>query len=61
MHFFLGSETDDGDESEDSDDEIREARRGVKSMEHRLNVTKTKRKKERQLEQVKKEASKVGR
>jgi protein SDA1 len=59
LHFFLGSETDDGDESEDSDDEIRQARKSVRAMEHQNQVTKSKRKKERALAQVKKEANKV--
>ena len=59
LHFFLGSENADTEESDDSDDEIRQARRGVRAMEHQNQVTKTKRKKERALAQIKKEANKV--
>ena len=58
MHFFLGSEDDDGEE-EDEEEEVREARRDVKKMEHRLEVGKAGRKKEKALKLAKREANKV--
>lgn len=59
IHFFLGSET---DEVEDSDEEdgVREARRDVKSLQHKMEVGKSGRKKQRLLKEVKKDANKVG-
>jgi protein SDA1 len=61
IHFFLGAETDadDGDSSEDEDDGIRSARRDVRSMEHRMKVGKSGKKKERMLKQVKSGENKV--
>ena len=58
MHFFLGSENDDGEDSED-EDEVANARRDVKKMEHGMKVTKSARKKERALREAKKETRKV--
>jgi protein SDA1 len=58
MHFFLGSE-DDENEDEDEEDEVREARKDVKKMEHRLEVGKAGRKKEKALKLAKREANKV--
>ena len=57
MHFFLGSEDD--EEEDDEEDEVREARKDVKKMEHRLEVGKAGRKKEKALRVAKKEANKV--
>jgi len=59
LHFFLGSENDDEDESDNSDDEIRAARKGIKSLEHRLKVTKGGRKKDRMMRQSEKDIHKV--
>lgn len=59
LHFFLGSENDDEDESDNSDDEIRAARKGIKSLEHRLKVTKGGKKKERMMRQSEKDIHKV--
>ncbi|WVN86443.1 uncharacterized protein L203_101607 [Cryptococcus depauperatus CBS 7841] len=57
LHFFLGSENED-EENSDDEDEVGNARRDVKKMEHRLEVGKGKRKKEKQLRQLKHDASK---
>ena len=59
LHFFLGSENDDEDESDNSDDEIRAARKGIKSLEHRLKVTKGGKKKDRMMRQSEKDIHKV--
>lgn len=61
LHFFLGSETDANQEDDSSDEDggIREARRDVKKLEHRMHVGNSGKKKERMLRQVKKEASRV--
>ena len=59
IHFFLGSETDDNEEeSSDEDDAIREARRDTKSMQHKLNIGKSTRKRENMLLAKKKETAK---
>jgi protein SDA1 len=62
IHFFLGSETDadDGDSSDDEEGGIREARRDVRSLEHRMKVGKGGKKKERMLKHVKSGENKVG-
>lgn len=57
LHFFLGSDNDEP-ESDDEEDAVREARRDVKSMEHKMGVTKSNRKKERQFRELQKDASK---
>jgi protein SDA1 len=59
IHFFLGSENDADGEDSDNEDGIREARQDVRKMEHRLEVSKKGKKKERLLKQVKKEVTKV--
>ena len=62
VHFFLGSERD-ADKEDDSseEDEVKEARRGVKKLEHSLHVGKGSKKREKALEDAKKEATKVSR
>lgn len=60
LHFFLGSDTDgDNEGSEDEEEGIREARKDVRSIEHRLQVGKSKKKKQKQLVQSKKEENRV--
>ncbi|EIW72081.1 hypothetical protein TREMEDRAFT_26437 [Tremella mesenterica DSM 1558] len=58
LHFFLGSDNDTGAESSDEEDEVREARKDVKKMQHSLEVGKTRKKKEKLLKKVQKEATK---
>lgn len=59
MHFFLGSDQNDDDgDSSDDEEGFRAARKDVRSLEHRLNVGKSGRKRKRQLDLVKKEAGK---
>ncbi|WVR00187.1 hypothetical protein IAU59_007329 [Kwoniella sp. CBS 9459] len=59
LHFFLGSENDaDAEDSSDEEDGIREARRGVRKMEHRMEVGKSGKKKEKILTQLKRETNK---
>lgn len=58
IHFFLGGDNDD-DASEDEDDEVNEARKDVRKMEHRLEVGKAGKKREKLLKQAKKDANKV--
>lgn len=51
IHFFLGSETDDGkeDDTTDEEDAFREARRNIKGMEHRGGVNKKTGKRRREM------------
>ncbi|WVR07695.1 hypothetical protein IAU60_004737 [Kwoniella sp. DSM 27419] len=59
LHFFLGSENDaEADDSSDEEESFASARRGVRAMEHQLQVGKKARKKEKALAQAKKEANK---
>ncbi|WWC91696.1 uncharacterized protein L201_006642 [Kwoniella dendrophila CBS 6074] len=58
LHFFLGSDNEDADETDSDEENIREARRGVKKMEHRMEVGKSGRKKDRMLAQMKRETNK---
>lgn len=57
IHFFLGSENE--DEEDEEADEEREARKDVKKMQHSLDVGKSGRKKEKLLQQSKRDANKV--
>nr|XP_019010319.1 protein SDA1 [Kwoniella pini CBS 10737]OCF49100.1 protein SDA1 [Kwoniella pini CBS 10737] len=58
LHFFLGSDNEDENETDSDEEEIRNARRGVKKMEHRMEVGKSGRKKDRMLAQMKRETNK---
>ncbi|WVQ84477.1 hypothetical protein IAT38_006629 [Cryptococcus sp. DSM 104549] len=58
LHFFLGSENETEDDSDDEDYEGN-ARRAQWKMEHRLEVNKSGKKKERVLSSLKKEAKKA--
>ncbi|OCF77307.1 protein SDA1 [Kwoniella mangroviensis CBS 8886] len=58
LHFFLGSDNEDAEDTDSDEEEIREARRGVKKMEHRMEVGKSGRKKDRMLAQMKRETNK---
>nr|XP_018260886.1 protein SDA1 [Kwoniella dejecticola CBS 10117]OBR83044.1 protein SDA1 [Kwoniella dejecticola CBS 10117] len=58
LHFFLGSDNEDENETDSDEEDIREARRGVKKMEHRMEVGKSGRKKDRMLAQMKRETNK---
>lgn len=57
LHFFLGSEDDENED--DEEDEVREARKDVRKMEHRLEVGKAGKKKEKLLRQAKRDVNKV--
>ncbi|ODN98997.1 hypothetical protein I350_07149 [Cryptococcus amylolentus CBS 6273] len=58
MHFFLGSENEDEDDSDDEPD-VADARRDVRKMEHRAQVGHKNRKKVTQLEGLKKEENRI--
>ena len=61
IHFFLGSDQDDG-EPDSSDDEtnVGQARKDIKAFQHRLNVGNTSsRKGEKKMKALQKEASRV--
>ncbi|WVQ74172.1 hypothetical protein IAR50_003765 [Cryptococcus sp. DSM 104548] len=58
MHFFLGSENEDEDDSDDEPD-VADARRDVRKMEHRAQVGHKNRKKVTQLENLKKEENRI--
>ncbi|WRT70245.1 uncharacterized protein IL334_007240 [Kwoniella shivajii] len=58
LHFFLGSDNEDIDSSDDEEEGIRESRRGVRKMEHRMQVGKSGRKTEKLLSAMKKETNK---
>ena len=60
MHFFLGSDHDAEDDDSDEEDGIREARRDVKKLEHRMGVGKSGRKQEKALRAAEKDVKKVG-
>lgn len=63
IHFFLGSDQDDG-EPDSSDDEtnVGQARKDIKAFQHRLNVGNTSnRKGEKKMRALQKEASRVSR
>lgn len=61
IHFFLGSDQDDGEpDSSDDENDVGQARRDIKSYQHRLNVGNTSgRKGEKKMRALQKEASRV--
>ncbi|KAK8853190.1 hypothetical protein IAR55_003892 [Kwoniella newhampshirensis] len=60
LHFFLGSENEDDEDSEDEEGGVREARKLARNMEHRLEVGRSGKKREKMLSQMKKDANKKG-
>ena len=59
MHFFLGSDHDADEDDSDEADGIREARRDVKKLEHRMGVGKSGRKQGKELRAAQKDVKKV--
>lgn len=61
IHFFLGSDQDDGEpDSDDDENDVGQARKDIKAFQHRMNVgTKNGKKSEKMLKSLQKEASKV--
>ena len=59
MHFFLGSEHDADEEDSDEEEGIRDARKDVRKLEHRMTVGKGGKKKDRRLQLAKKDENKV--